>query len=126
MSANPNDTAVFKAQITSHRAKLEVIGSIMRFATPLLITVGIYYLGLITDTVTSIEVDVAKNRIAAIKIEARQNAFLNTFNNYRENGNRRIDEIKGELEEVNDELDHQVGQVHKLDVKVHQYIRATN
>jgi hypothetical protein len=102
-------------------AKIETLGGIVRWITPILMGVVIFYLNNMNTTLNIIEDKVGQNRISVIKLEANQSAYWDAFNTYRQLDELRLRDIKTEVNEINTEVDTAFEEMHKLDIHMREY-----
>lgn len=99
---------------TENKAKLEMIGIALRFVTPLLVTIGLWVMTQINDTLDVIESQVDDNRITGIKLEANQNAFWASFNDYKSVKDERFRKLETDLEDTKNDVDEIETKVNRL------------
>ena len=102
-------------------AKIEMLGGLLRWVTPVLMGIVVFYLNSMNNTLTTIQTEVGKNRIGVIKLEANQDAFWSAFNNYRHIDESRLNLLTEEVDEVNTEVDEAFEKMHRLDIQMREY-----
>jgi len=109
------------SEVADNRVRIELVGQVLRWATPVLLAITLYLLNNMNVTLSAIQTDISVNTIASVKLQENQRSFRNAFSVYKITDGAQIKDLKSEINEVNDEIDNVVNQIHGVEVEIRGY-----